>query len=205
MYYIHMMAKVFSDENWADEFLNKGKLYCNTLNYFRMHQDEYDNNIKDPYEGVIMRISPDDGGELKINEHKLEGIEECLIHSNYHLYKNIFCLYAPNSPLDQEATLENFESIVKITDDAKKLGGYFVVIQDSKVFNARLIDKAREMGLGVKQRLVDYKDFSGSVVIDEKDVGFVKPLQYAHQKEFRIMIDNGCYEDKPFEIENASI
>lgn len=205
MSYIHLMARVFSDEGWADEFLNKGKLYCNTLNYFRMHKDQYDNNIKDPYEGLLMRISPDDGGEVEISGHKLEGVEECLLHSNASLYKNIFCLYAPNSPIDQEGTIEKFEDLIKITDDAKKLGDHLIVIENSKAFNSRLAEKVKEMGLGLKMRLVDYRDFSGSIVIDEKDVGFVKPIQYSHQKECRIMIDNGCYVDEPFEIEIGSI
>lgn len=205
MNYIHMILRVFSNEGWAEEFLNKGKLYCNTLNYFRMHQDKYDNNIKDPYEGLIMRMSPNDGGELKLNGFKIEGVQECLLHSNNSLYKNIFCLYAPNSPADKQGTKEEFESLVKISDDAKKLGDHLIVIHDAKAFNSRLAEKVKGMGLGMKMRLVDYRDFSGSIIIDEKDVGFVKPTQYSHQKEWRIMIDNGCDVDKPIEIEIGSI
>jgi hypothetical protein len=205
MKYIHIIARVFSNEDWADEFLNKGKLYCNTLNYFRTHHDEYDNNIKDPYEGLCMRISPDDGVEIKLNGSKLDDVQELLLHSNTSLNKNIFCLYAPNSPIDEQGVMEKFEDLIKITDDAKKLGDYLIVIKDAKAFNSRLVAKAKEMGLGVKMRLLDYRDFSGSIIIDEQDVGFVKPNQYSHQKECRIMIDNGCDVDEPFEVEIGSI
>lgn len=44
MAYVMMLARVFSSEKYANEFINNGKFRLNTLNFFKGYKEELSNS-----------------------------------------------------------------------------------------------------------------------------------------------------------------
>lgn len=210
--WIVCLARVFSEEKYANEFINQGKFRCNTLNFFKNYKDEFLNNIGDEHEGIVSNFKPEDGVELKIKDpakdewHVITDYEDLKIHSNSVLFKNILCMYAPNIKKDKSYSLEEYEEIVKIPKEAENLGNYLVVITKPDIFFERLIaEVVDKKQYTLRKTLVIYKDFSKSFSINEEAIGFVKSDVFAHQKEYRILIDKSGEDDIHLDLEIGSL
>ncbi|MGZ7427970.1 hypothetical protein ACXVRC_13075, partial [Acinetobacter baumannii] len=86
MAYVMMLARVFSSEKYANEFINNGKFRLNTLNFFKGYKEELSNNIGDRYEGISFRATGEQEVKVTIeynNEsHEIE-VNEIYTHDNY--------------------------------------------------------------------------------------------------------------------------
>lgn len=209
--YIHCLARVFSKEQYALEFLSKGKFRCNTLGFFKDYKEEELNNIGDANEGILFNITQDSGARLRMRP---QGVEEWIeldfqylrYHSNTVLTNNIFCMYAPNSPIDEKYTIDEIEQIIKIQEDAEKLGEYLVVIIKPTIFFQRLQEEVvKKRKHQLKMGLIEYVNLGNSFNLNLENPGFYKSDEYAHQKEYRIMIDNGKCEDLHMDLEIGAL
>lgn len=209
--YIVCLARVFSKEQYAKDFVMEGKFRCNTLKFFKNYKEEAFNNIGDIDEGILMNVTSQSEAKLKIKAvgtddwHELNFVN-LKSHSKSVLTNNIFCMYAPNIELDNQYSIEEVEQIIRIQEDAEKLGEYLVIIIKPEIFFERLrkevVDKKK---FTLKRGLVNYVDMSNSFHIKDENAGFLKSNAYEHQKEYRIMLDDGKDEDLHIDLEIGSL
>lgn len=202
--HIFFLGKVFSKESYAEEFVSKGKFICNTLNFFKNYEDKEKNNIGDIFEGMGYRITPNSGAKLNMGGHDID-YKELHFHSNRHLNLNAFCLYGPNAKEDENITIDSVKNLIRIQEDAKNLGEYFVVIHKVDEFIRRMNQKLNTLGFSFRSHCVEYKDLSEDFHIQSDQIGFIKAKEFSHQKEFRYLIDTGCSSSAPIFIEIGSI
>jgi len=204
MAYIMMLARVFSKEEYAKDFINNGKFRLNTLNFFKGYDEEHANNIGDVYEGIGYRATAEQEVKVTIEYNgKREEIEvqEVYSHDNYVLNNNVFCLYAPSVDIEKKYTLEAMREIVAFQEDAEKLGDYLVIITNPDEFFERVRKTILKLGYTLKRGLVEYVDFNNPVHVPIEKIGFVKSDEFSHQKEYRLMVDDGRNIDEYIELQ----
>ncbi|AWO16103.1 MULTISPECIES: hypothetical protein [Acinetobacter calcoaceticus/baumannii complex] len=204
MAYIMMLARVFSKEEYAKDFINNGKFRLNTLNFFKGYDEEHANNIGDVYEGIRYRATAEQEVKVTIEYNgKREEIEvqEVYSHDNYVLNNNVFCLYAPSVDIEKKYTLEAMREIVAFQEDAEKLGDYLVIITNPDEFFERVRKTILKLGYTLKRGLVEYVDFNNPVHVPIEKIGFVKSDEFSHQKEYRLMVDDGRNIDEYIELQ----
>ena len=210
--YVVCIARVFSTEERAFDFIEKGKFRCNTLKFFKEYEDKHKNNIGDPNEGIISNYPQGSGAILKIKAHQAKewhtigDYSSLQFHSNNILNNPAFCLYAPSVEKDEKYSLDEFEGFVRIQEDAEKLGDYMVMISDPKKFFEMLRNEVEvNLGFKLKMGLVEYHDFLDQFEVPNHMVGFVKSKIFAHQKEFRVVIDRGVNDFAPLDLEIGAL
>lgn len=199
-----MLARVFSKEEYAKDFINNGKFRLNTLNFFKGYEEEHANNIGDVYEGIRYRATAEQEVKVTIEYNgKREEIEvqEVYSHDNYVLNNNVFCLYAPSVDIEKKYTLEAMREIVAFQEDAEKLGDYLVIITNPDEFFERVRKTILKLGYTLKRGLVEYVDFNNPVHVPIEKIGFVKSDEFSHQKEYRLMVDDGRNIDEYIELQ----
>ncbi|MDC5130602.1 hypothetical protein V8P95_19045 [Acinetobacter baumannii] len=199
-----MLARVFSKEEYAKDFINNGKFRLNTLNFFKGYDEEHANNIGDVYEGIRYRATAEQEVKVTIEYNgKREEIEvqEVYSHDNYVLNNNVFCLYAPSVDIEKKYTLEAMREIVAFQEDAEKLGDYLVIITNPDEFFERVRKTILKLGYTLKRGLVEYVDFNNPVHVPIEKIGFVKSDEFSHQKEYRLMVDDGRNIDEYIELQ----
>lgn len=205
------LARVFSKEEWALDFIEKGKFRCNTLRYFKEYDDEHKNNIGDHNEGIIANF-PKNGAVFKIKAqqsdewHTIEDYLELQIHSDSVLNNPIFCLYGPTIEQDEKYTLDEFEGFVELQEDAEKLGDFMVMISDPNAFFELLRYEVEvNRGYKLKRGLVEYHDYSTYFHTPDHKIGFIKSDIFAHQKEYRVVIDRGNDDCEYLDLQIGSL
>lgn len=203
-----MLARVFSSEKYANEFIHNGKFRLNTLNFFKGYKEEISNNIGDQYEGISFRGTGEQ--EIKVTieyngeSHEIE-VNEIYTHDNFVLNNNIFCMYAPAVELNKKFTLEGMQEMVAFQKDAENLGDHLVIISKPKEFFERFEKTIKKLGYKMKRGLVEYVDFNNPVHVPSDKIGFVKSDKFSHQKEYRLMIDDGRNVDEHIDLEIGSL
>ncbi|MDC5492372.1 MAG: hypothetical protein AB1706_05375 [Pseudomonadota bacterium] len=203
-----MFARVFSKLQYAEDFVKLGKFRLNTIKFFKDYVDEHDNNIGDQNEGLIFRFLKDHNAKVQMKVGDvIEEIdyESVCAHSDYVLHNKIFCLYAPNADENQQFTIEEIQQFIALQEETDNLGSHLVIITKPNEFVKRLRAEIIRLGYSMKARLIEYRDFSQPIEIDENEMGFVKSLEFSHQKEYRFMVDDGKNENLPLDISIGSL
>lgn len=209
MKYGLILSRVFSKERYADDFISKGRFRLNTVNFFKNYIDEYENNIGDENEGLIFKYLKEHGASLnlKYGDSTLENIdyESLSAHSAAVLNHKIFCMYSPSAQSDREFAISELHDLIAIQEDAEKLGGFMVIIKKPEVFFRRVEDQLKKLGYGCKSGFIKYVDFNQPIQIEPKMIGFTKSLEFHHQEEFRLMVDDGKNLDEHLDLEVGSL
>lgn len=223
-YRIFCFVKFFEQEEWADDFM-QGKLYCNTLQYFRDREQAKDFR-GDPFEGAASLIQPDQAIiKLSFNSDKIKDftldpgdiVGPIIFHSTDDLEHNIFCLYAiyiddsfeefSDDELSDDELEKRIVSVsekLKLHQDCFGMGQHVVLIYAVEPFIEALKKFEKEKGLRLRRGLVKYYDemtYHGN--FKEEEAIFHKPQKYSHQKEYRIAFRSP--DKAPFTIDIGSI
>lgn len=193
-------------------FVEKGILYCNTINYFagledkKIRGDENENVVDMVYmeSGEIILGKPEEdpvknGIQMPFRDLLLTGkITEP--------FGNLYCLYKIN--FLEKPIGETFYINTKMSE----FGEYFVLIHEPHEFLRRVKQKLTTLGLSFEGNPVQYLDLSKYT--GKKSV-FQKGLEYEYQQEYRIYIKNktanplsieiGCIEDISILCESTNI
>lgn len=208
MNYIMMFVRIFSKKEYAEEFIEHGKFRLNTLGYFKNYEDKHEGNIGDTNEGLVFNFTKNQDVILQIKYGEIEEIidfESVSAHNDYVLNKKIFCLYAPSVKSEEQFTLEEIQNIVSLDENTNNLGKFLVIITNPQEFMERIKKVVIENGYAIRTGLVEYWDFNNPVSIPDDKIGFVKSINYAHQKEFRVMIDDGKNQNSALNLEIGSL
>lgn len=206
---IKLLARIFQEKEWAEDFCSKGKFRMNTLNSFRNYIDEHANNIGDKLEGISTIYLDKNNIEITFSygdaSHNISDFNSLTISPTHILNQNVFCMYAPNIDSEAGVTMDQFRDRLSLQEEAEKLGDYMVVITNIGEFFKRFESEINRLGYFARGRLVEYADLTKQTVIDDDKVGFVKSTDYAHQKEFRVIVDTKRGVDDYIEVEIGSL
>src|SRR5688572_28614594 len=114
----------FGERKYMDELYREGKIYMNTVDFFRTYEDK--NGIGDEFEGVsyVLRNTV---GEIRNDEQVLlYGKIDSLIFRNEHDNGNIFCLTA----LWKNSKTYVNSSYFELDEKLIKFGDSFVLIHN---------------------------------------------------------------------------
>jgi hypothetical protein len=211
--------KFFERERYADEFV-RGKLYLNTLAYFKRVERETagrDGRF-DSTEALSMWCQPRDV-IVQLNAPGIKPVEisrddlaaPVSVSRTYYDYMHVLCLYA--------VQIRNFEIVDgKIKGKTEELRrdltidprciefGRYAVVLNPVLFRQRLRDVLRSQGHLVKTGFVKYYDdaiFHGS--IPESEVPFWKQRRFNFQREYRVCIYPRLAADAPMIIRVGDI
>lgn len=204
---IFAFVKIFEEKEYAESFL-RGELYMNTIRSFKEYTDKSGELRGDSYEGIIAIHQPNKLSGIKINDVEISSsalASPILIHGDYLLNQNVFCIYSLNSRgYDQFSaeTLKDFKETLQLHELCFGLGCYCVVILNASDFISRCEKAIRKLNLQAKLALVDYFDeeeFHG--FMPKEKLGFQKRNMFAHQREYRIKIDINQSDPRPFTLD----
>lgn len=218
---VGILLKIFSKEEYKNDFLS-GKIYMNTIQYFRDFEDSKDGNVADKHEAIHGWLQP---GEFKLMigaEGDMREIDQDSLTSpmtislNSHMYSNIFCmtqLHSHDIDMDnlKEGDLDKLKEFFTLPEDVINLGKYAVVIHKPSVFTSRFRDKAQELynngeiSWYQSKQVSYYDEVNKSVVLSEMDAPFYKQSKFSHQNEYRFLVmrDNGM--NKAFTVDIGDI
>lgn len=190
--------KIFDNERFMNDFLD-GKIYMNRLSYFRFVDDNSDNNRADQKEGLSGWWQPEQIA-LEVNGRKMTNFAAPIeIRSNKSDNLHVFCLFAGatniENTVDDNKIATNKTSKVKddlsVSAECANLGRYYVLVHNTSAFIDRMVAATKKHNYKGSAGLVEYYnpiDFSGD--FGDRSV-FYKPNNFAHQKEYRFVIDAG--------------
>ena len=178
-------------------FQEQGKIYMNTVKYFKDLEDDFQR--KDKYEG-IEKLEQINWIKIKIDENtyiESSKKDNTLISGQYHIESNshlgnLFCLTAITDKLIKNSN--------KLNPELKKFGDSLLIILDTTSFLTRLNKKLKEIDLDYRYGLVTYYDrttYNGELNILHKS------NEFEHQSEWRLNIET--IKEEPFEFEVGNI
>ncbi len=207
--------KIFEKEEWAEQFL-KGKLYCNTLRYFRAREQSEDGR-GDPLEGASALIHPWEA-KITISSPKL-GLPPILLdssnlagpvvmHLDAHLDQRVFCMYAihfndnelrfeTKDADDAQQRIEIVKQRFRLDERCYGLGTHAVFIHDARRFLEALGACADKIGKKIQHGLVKYYDDTKGGPIRSSNPVFQKSHRFDYQREYRLAFEHdgaGAFE-----------
>lgn len=214
---VFLSIKVCGQEVFREGFLD-GRLYMNTLGYFRRYEEGASANIADRHEGTSMLLQPGqftmtitgDGlpdGQFTFPAEDFAG-PAVIRHNKYDLL-NVLCVYAVHErghTFTSDADFERFVDSQMMRSEVDELGGYAAVVIDSKAFQERVVHAIRERNFNAVAGLVEYYDpstFHGA--FDDAQAVLRKRADYSHQREYRYALDRGVRAEAPYTLEVGSL
>lgn len=215
------LVKTMKAEELAEKLLD-GILFMNTIEFFRGYEEDKNDNISDPLEGVSAYVIPEDT-HIEINIPELnqtikiepkDVASPVLIKEERFSHTNVFCLTALHSSgvLGGSFSRDDFNSSKEgylLPDDRTCLGDFSVVITDFGAFLSRVRSAIESKGNAfVSHRCagVNYfpEDKSYANEVDSLHV-FSKRGRFIPQKEYRVAVDCRDKSGKALTLEIGSI
>ncbi|BFU78847.1 hypothetical protein ALC152_20620 [Arcobacter sp. 15-2] len=182
------LLKIFKEEKYLNDFLN-GKLYMNTLKYFK-EDERLDIARLDRCETIVENFKPN---YLQIETFVVPKDELCMMTKVTKKYDlcNIFCMLSIWKEYEEEK--------ISLDEKNKEFGNYCIVITNFTEFLKR-IDNATNLKNIEKSDYskIDYIDKNKKNKIKENMIPFTKFDNFSYQREFRIAINTKRNVNKPF-------
>lgn len=183
------LFKFFSREEYRDDFL-KGRLYFNSLNYFRKAEvpDIFKQN--DPYE--CCKIFQPNSIKIFFGQQELKDLAGpvSICYNDDVLKSYIMCFSTIRfDSQKQYASLDDLKRDVLFSEKMINYGKHAVVIPRMELFVERLKKAALKKNLDFAMGPVNYYDFAKDNVLDEYPKNaFRKRREFSYQREFRFLL-----------------
>lgn len=200
---IHNMLLKFGASHHVHAFLERGELYLNTLEEFR--KAEHNEQRRDKMEGTLSQ-TVSTGGTLLVSRSKDGPWHELPGDSTFRerqsnrelLTLNVLCLFMLTFDDSGDRNIGRTVS----NDVISGFGDSAVVIFDPVEFLRRAKAEADRRGFRLDGKAVMYQDLAAH----SGGIGpFVKDTRYAHQREFRIAVDDPDRNGSPLKLEIGPI
>lgn len=218
-----ILLKIFASKDYKEQFLD-GKLYMNTIEYFRHFEEDVDGNVADKYEALTGWMHPNEfkfvieinGEKHTLNSDNLAGpvTTSMCVHNN----ANVYCmtqLHSHDIDMSNIKSNEEYELVKEyftLPKEVERLGPYMVIITNPVEFNRRVADEAKrlckigEANWFASRQVTYYDESSGSFILDDsRDAPFYKQSKYKHQNEYRICLIRNNEENEPFTMNIGSV
>ena len=189
-------CEVFEKECYVNSFM-QGKLYLNSLPFFKNLEKDNDEGRSDRYEGSSLILQPKfvnaSFGGFDIPQHDFAGpiIGQPDELNLYH----VLCLHAVHGNDFTNPSHENIDGLKKhmqISDKCRQFGDFVVMVTDAAAFFRRIKSAADSQSYRRYKSLVQYYNpdtFHGQ--FDGVEAIFRKRDEYKYQREYRIAIKTG--------------
>lgn len=176
------IIKFFKSEDYLDQLCN-GKLFCNTPEYYRLHDAEGVSDRSECCSWAYRKSRGDVGGRIEVEGHTIEGITNITYRANGYKDSWLHCWTTLVMPQSDEE-LDNF--IKDIKRIRSEFGLNYAYIRPSKI--SPFINHIKTM--------TTHEVKAGEVAYSEKTHDWspaCKSKKYQYQREFRILIGE-CQE-----------
>lgn len=198
------LLKTFSERVHLDGFLN-GKLYMNTLEYFRRYEDlscgrgdDLDGAISIP-KNNISRIPV---GPITIKTSDLASDVIVGLHGH------IFCMHAASLDLSRVYSEVELKQALQLSVENSALGGHLVWIKDVRSFIERANLAAKKLKLDLRRGHIRYSNTSSNnSILSVDEIPFTKDVTFAHQQEYRFFLSGlaNQFRCEPYKLEIGDI
>lgn len=193
---LRFLVKVGNVEHLEE--LRRGQLYFNQIRYFK--ELKKDGQRGDAFEGAIgcfrpnrmsLHIIDDQTGEAS----PIFNFNSFYLHNQDLLSRHIFCSYAYSDPEFPGRCIhtEEFRRTLKSPEPfdlrSTALGNHVLVIEHVRPFFEsvdRAINAAGFSGTRAPVRFFNEASYHGDFPVEH--LGFLKPLSFSHQREYRFLI-----------------
>ena len=192
------LMKILRCEKYVEDFLD-GKLYCNTVGYFR--DEDYDEfEGADFLHPTTLRL-----GSYTIPEEDLAG--PVILYSNFVSDLNVFCMFAWRLPKvgDADVLIDPESQLGSIKTCIADFGPYTVLVKNTSEFFRRVGLAVARRGNGVLSgahdavRYINPDTFRTNPTEPLRTPLF-KQQRFAHQKEYRFVFQTGRQPAGPLEL-----
>ena len=177
--------KIVPCEKRAEYFLD-GRLYCNTLRFYRKRDDEQEGAIALPPSDMRLNSNL---GSFSIPKEDVVGVT---MQPDVVANLNVFCMYSWTVPKvgDDEVLFDKASQLGSIRELKEVFGRHVVVVKNVTEFLSRVTRAAAHQDSGVllgKGRLVQYTeaDRLPRNMAEAMDVAFHKREKFAKEHEYR--------------------
>lgn len=220
---VGILFKVFSREDYKEGFLD-GRLYMNTIDYFRKYEEKLEGNISDKHEALTGWLRPHDviitlevnGEEYTLNQEDLAA--PTTISLLKHDHANVYCMTQLHShDIDMSCVKgEEEERLLReyftLPEESENLGEYLVIIQNPTEFLERvkravhkLVEKDEVYAYHARQVTYYNENDTSLTLNNDMDAPFYKQSKYSHQSEFRLCLHRDNPNNEPFTLDIGSI
>jgi len=201
---VYTLVRIFDKREYAEDFL-AGKLRMRRLAYFRNYVDADGALRGDAHEGVAAVFQPAHLGTIRFGDREISPrdlTQPLLVYPEREQSTSVLCLWALTNAGLESATFENLDELkdaIALQKQAYGLGEHLVYFRKPDLFLERIAEAARKIDRGHSRRLVSYYDadtFHGW--FPSETVPFQKRREYAHQREYRIVVYTRDDDPDPF-------
>ena len=182
----------FGARNDVVDLYENGTVYINTLQYYRTSEEK---QRGDAYEGASRVINSLPGSfEIPGLKHTVNYLSVHIKEAHEYVYGNAYCVFCASS-----YTFRRSHHFFVHPDNAT-FGTHGIMIKRPDIFIKKVQDELKRLGYKSKAGFVRYYDkmkFTGHPTV------FQKPLEFEHQKEFRIYVES--MKGLPIKIHIGSI
>ncbi len=191
----------FGDEEHMRALYEKGTVYMNTIEYFRVLEEEGFNR-GDSYEATNLIVNITDAEVFILDDNDKEQLLGTASHMHFRKFReqvkgNLYCMYAVHPGIMENGTFS-------VNKDIISFGSHCVVINKGchEEFCKRVFDALLDAGFNSSSaRLVTYYDHEKGL-LTSIDM-FMKRIGYRFQNEFRIYVNND--NDSPITLQIGSL
>ena len=171
------LMKIVKCERYAKDLLN-GKLYCNSIQWFRENHDEFEGNSYIFVESITF------GGRTISRDHMIGPV---MFHDNNAARRHAYCMFRWSAPIaDSRVEINLPEQIGDLEKLARKFGQHTVVVNATEFLN-RVDKEVKERGIPGRRGVVHYADRSDLKPDSPRTPAFNKPNRFAEEKEYRFL------------------
>lgn len=208
---VFMLVKVVAKQEHADAFV-RGSLFMNSLAYFRDFKDPQGILRGDPYEGIGAIWQPSQIGELRVGDISIPPADlggPVLLQNEGVMQARVFCTYAANSRgFEAGVSSENLadlKRVLQVHQSCYGFGSIAIVVTNFREFRDRFVRAVKAADRSVVAAgyagLVEYYDEETHHGNFHDKPGFHKRLQYADQREYRLMVRLRQPPQEPYTFE----
>lgn len=224
---IYFLVKIFKEEDaaYADAFLRKGEIFCQTIKEFKKIKD--DDKRGDLFEGISHWIQPEGVVFTLTLDKKIEGVPDKVVCTEKDfagpiIIQNtdfdshyIYCMYSiaindfkyEYSTEEERVLLEKeinrqLMRQVEIAEAVADLGAVVVVIKNVEDFIDRVKSASSRRMCG---GFVKYFDESKTHEFEGVKTIFSKRSQYSYQREYRFVFEPDAKQEAAIKFEIGSI
>ena len=195
------LMKVVKCKQYAEDLLN-GKLYCNSIEWFRQNHDEFEGD----YYTFPERIAFKKEG-ITVTKEQLVGPVTFYFHNMRNSFA--YCTFSWLAPMkDGIVDIRLPDQIGSLSDLSKKFGSHTVIV-NAHEFIERVDNAVRQNDISGRRGPVHYADPKDLNQDSPRIPGFNKRECFSNEKEYRFLFDkqrpNCGSEDHAFCLEIGNI
>ena len=178
------LMKVVKHKQYAEDLLS-GKLYCNSIEWFRENHDEFEGDFYTFTESVTFEK---EGKDITVTKEQLVGPVTFYSHNMRNNFA--YCMFGWFAPIkDDIVDIRLPDQIGSLRDLKRKFGPHTVIVH-AQEFIERVDNAFKQNEIFGRRGAVHYADTTELKPDSPRIPGFNKQKRFSNEKEYRFLFDN---------------